>query len=98
MYDAQNGIVGISQNVKNITIQKQSEIKINQQNEKLKTIAWQQCHEVRGPLSNILGLCESLATTRDQKDIGQHVKHILQCSQDLDHIIQTIVSKATDEE
>ncbi len=99
VHDSENQIVGISQNVKDITLQKQSDLKIHQQNEKLKTIAWQQCHEVRGPLANILGLC-NLVTNQpelNQETTHQYVKYIQKSCQDLDQIIQDIIKKTTNE-
>ena len=99
VYDSEDNIVGISQIIKDITIQKKYELKIESQNDKLRAIAWQQSHKVRGPLSNILGLCELVVLNSDVKslDTRQYLQHIMQSSKDLDHIIQTIVKQTTED-
>ena len=99
VYDMDNHFVGISQNVTDVTLQKNSDLKIHNQNEKLKTIAWQQCHEVRGPLSNILGLCDLVTSNPnlDRENTNQYLKYIKESSQELDEIIQAIITKTTEE-
>lgn len=56
VYDAEGKILGISDNVTDITARKQNELRIMQQNEKLKNIAWLQSHKVRRPLANVVGI------------------------------------------
>lgn len=64
IYDKENNIIGISFNATNIDKQKRTTLKIQDQNEQLRKIAWRQSHEVRGPVATIAGLCELLKRER----------------------------------
>lgn len=74
-------------------LKKRQEI-ILKQNEVLQEIAWQQSHEVRRPLANILGLCDLLKSypseTEEMKNI--YIDAMLKASQELDLIIHRIVN------
>lgn len=67
---------------------------IQQQNKKLREIAWTQSHIVRAPVAQIIGLINFL---NDESDIPLHQKEIydmiLQSSKELDEIIRGIVYK-----
>jgi len=49
-------VVGVNCIARDISIQRKQMLKIRQQNEQLKEIAWIQSHKVRGPIASILGL------------------------------------------
>ncbi|QNF31963.1 PAS domain-containing protein [Adhaeribacter swui] len=72
---------------------KEHELKIKQQNEQLREIAFSQSHEVRRPVANILGLLKCL----NKDDFGpqnQQVLHFLeQTAGELDVVIRKIVTK-----
>ncbi|MEO0895188.1 MAG: GAF domain-containing protein [Bacteroidota bacterium] len=68
-YDIDGEIRGISQFVDDITARKQQELKVLQQNERLRHIAWQQSHEVRGPLADIMGLIEVMKNHPESSNI-----------------------------
>lgn len=96
VYDKTNTIVGIAHNNQDITVEKNNIIKLVQQNEVLKEIAWQQCHEVRGPVANILGFCNLLKdndsnTLEEQK---KYINHLSDATQELDKIIHKIVGQS----
>lgn len=69
-------------------------LSIQQQNKKLREIAWTQSHIVRAPLARIMGLIKFLT---DESDISIHQKElytmILESSNELDDIIRGIVYK-----
>ncbi|TAG41271.1 MAG: PAS domain S-box protein, partial [Cytophagia bacterium] len=93
VYDSENNIIGIADNVKDVTGRVQNELKIHKQNENLQKIAWQQSHEVRRPLATILGLCDLITTdeTATVEEQQQYIDHIVQSAQELDAIIHKIV-------
>jgi light-regulated signal transduction histidine kinase (bacteriophytochrome) len=69
-------------------------LSIQQQNKKLREIAWTQSHIVRAPVARIMGLIKFLT---DESDISIQQKEvydmILQSSNELDEIIKGIVYK-----
>ena len=100
VYDTENNIVGISSNTKDITARKTDELKILNQNETLRQIAWQQSHELRRPMANILGLINVLQTdkTLTQEEKEQYLTYIFQATQQLDKIIHKIVTQSNESE
>tara|TARA_B110000879_G_scaffold168141_1_gene217550 strand:+ start:4027 stop:6669 length:2643 start_codon:yes stop_codon:yes gene_type:complete len=65
---------------------------IEAQNEKLKQIAWTQSHEVRAPLTNIMGLIDVLSSvtlSADEKE--EFSKHLMASANELDSVIKNIV-------
>jgi len=73
-----------------ITERKQREKKIIQQNQKLRTIAWKQSHEVRAPLANILGLV-NLMKYAESGEYNTYIKYLEEATKKLDDIIYKIV-------
>lgn len=81
---------------KQLADQRSEEIKmhlkeIEEQNEKLKEIAWMQSHKVRGQVATILGLCQFVD---EHKEEDPHTREVLQgiktATQDLDVVIKEI--------
>lgn len=73
--------------------------KIEIQNKKLKDIAWKQSHEVRAPLSNIMGLVILLKTNlnlEDDKENSKIINYITESTKKLDEIIHDIVDKTSE--
>lgn len=91
-YGTQNILTGIAVDIENVTEKKIAEIKIKQQNEILKEIAWLQSHKVRAPLANILGLLS--LTELDENEREQYFKMIEEQALKLDEIIHEIVEKS----
>ncbi|GAB4133814.1 MAG: hypothetical protein Fur0027_22230 [Raineya sp.] len=84
--------------LQDVTELKQRQDTILKQNEILQKIAWQQSHEVRRPVANILGLCDLLKnypneTTEIQK---QYIDYMLKATQELDEIIHRIVKQTNE--
>ncbi|AWV98792.1 type IV pili methyl-accepting chemotaxis transducer N-terminal domain-containing protein [Arcticibacterium luteifluviistationis] len=75
---------------------KKSNNKVTQQNEALKNIAWQQSHEVRKPVANILAISQLIKTdpTLIDSEKTQLLDHLEESTHDLDKIIKSIVDKA----
>jgi PAS domain S-box-containing protein len=100
VYDEQQQIIGIAHNAQDITERKNKELKILKQNETLRQIAWQQSHELRRPIANLLGLCNLLKNykneTEDMKE--KYIDDILKVTQELDKIIHKIVHQANESE
>ncbi|TAH18975.1 MAG: PAS domain S-box protein [Cytophagales bacterium] len=73
---------------------------ILQQNETLRQIAWQQSHEVRRPVANILGLINIIQTdkTLTPKEKKQFLTYLFQATQELDQVIHKIVAQSNENE
>ena len=86
----------------NITEQKNFEIsrcryvsQIEQQNEKLKDIAWTQSHIVRAPLARMLGIMDAIEDTHDNmEETMMWLKYLRESAKELDEIIKEMVGKA----
>ncbi len=66
---------------------------LEEQNKKLKEIAWIQSHVVRAPLARIMGLVELLSERHDSEDLSnnQIIEAIASSANELDNIIRKIV-------
>jgi signal transduction histidine kinase len=78
-----------------VTEIKKQQDQILEQNKALQQIAWQQSHEVRRPVANILGLCELLRDYKDEPEEirDKYLEYMLKATQELDKIIHKIVEK-----
>jgi len=96
VYDNNNQIVGISDNVKDISTRKENEVTMLNQYETLKRIAWLQSHEVRRPITNIMSMYHILkdADKNTPEENQQYLKHLLEATKELDEIIHKIVNNA----
>ncbi len=83
IYNEKNKLIGIAHNVKNVTRRKNNELKIIHQNERLKEIAKQHSHEIRGPVTSLMAAISLLQN--DEKRGLEEVKFIL--NQMHDHIL-----------
>jgi len=64
-------------------------------NQRLSEIAWQQSHEVRRPVANILGIIELMKMQKSQGQVGiEYVAYLEQSAAEFDAIIRTIVAKS----
>lgn len=69
--------------------------KIEQQNERLKDIAFAQSHTVRGPLARILGLVSLLKDSANDAELMETLFNYLEKSaSDLDEVVRNIISKS----
>lgn len=69
--------------------------RIEQQNERLKEIAWIQSHTVRGPLATLMGMTD-LLKNKDEFSVDESavINGIIESTQKLDMVIHNIVRKA----
>lgn len=97
IYNEENEIIGAGCFAKEITQRKKNELFIAEQNKRLLEIAWMQSHEVRGPLSTLMGL---MALFNKQDPAVPENINVLQMmeitSKKLDEVVQSIVAKAND--
>jgi nitrogen-specific signal transduction histidine kinase len=68
IYDDDSIFIGITILTKNISQKKEIESKYLQQIQNLESIAWRHSHEMRAPLSNILGLAKQLKKSKHLLD------------------------------
>lgn len=92
-------INGAAFSVKDITRNKEYEIDLEQQNERLKKIAFLQAHELRGPITSMLGLINLISQENGSNGSKYHldqtyVTHFRNLSGKVDKIIQDIVSES----
>jgi PAS domain S-box-containing protein len=98
IYNEEAVLIGIGAICRDITKHKSDEAKIKQQLQQLKTINWVQSHELRRPLSNILGIIEALRISGKSLNEEQELVQMLQTSgEQLDDIIRVIVKQAAKE-
>jgi PAS domain S-box-containing protein len=95
IYDRENKMVGVANNIQNITQRKNDEVKITEQNEQLKAIAWQQSHEVRRPVATILGLIQLIKMENRKGYNETYLNYLLQATEELDAVIHRIVAHAS---
>jgi PAS domain S-box-containing protein len=86
-------IEGILYNSKDITERINYIQAIEEQNTKLREIAWIQSHLVRSPVSRILGLIDLMKNYQDKTDATELLEHIHDSAQELDLLIRNIVDK-----
>ncbi len=82
--------------IRDITERKKATAFIEDQNARLKDIAWIQSHVVRAPVCRIMGLVDLLRNCRDVVDEQEVLNHIEQSAKELDYIIRDIVDKTQD--
>ncbi|MEJ6982264.1 hypothetical protein WG906_17495 [Pedobacter sp. P351] len=66
---------------------------IENQNSRLKEIAWIQSHLVRAPVARIMGLIELIKNYKDSIDETELLNHIYDSTHELDQLIKEIVDK-----
>lgn len=94
-------MMGVAMNITNIDARKTAEMKLLQQYDKMREIAYLQSHEARAPLSNILGLINVLMLYTEKTndpDILQVLEHLNVSAERLDTVIQKIVSNTRQED
>jgi len=67
---------------------------IEKQNEQLKKISWIQSHEVRAPLSSILGLVELIKENQDTPYNADVIDMLVKAAQNLDEVVRNITKQA----
>ena len=88
-----NIIVGVNCISRDVTEQKKHLIRINEQNEQLKQIAWIQSHRVRGPVACIMGLIPLFDGEASGSEHNKEILHNLkEAANELDKMIREIVA------
>lgn len=95
-YDPDSKLVGFTFSSTNITERKTDALKIVQQDERLKHITWQQSHELRRHVVNIMGLYNliKLEDNLSAEEKLQHLDTLLSEVKELDITIHEIVSRS----
>ncbi len=89
----QEEIIGVALRVVDITERKMQEMKIKEQSERLKQIAWIQSHETRQPIATILGLINILDKSSLSEDNNMIIAMLEATVTKLDNVIRdTVVS------
>lgn len=70
---------------------------IEKQNAKLREIAWLQSHEVRAPLSNVMGLVDLLEKSEDTAEAQQLLELLKESAAQLDRVVMSISEKVSGE-
>ena len=94
IYDHTGKIIGVNCIARDVSEQKRQMIKIQEQNEKLKEIAFIHSHNVRGPVASILGLTELFMIDPVEDEHNAEILKFLKiATNNLDNIIREIVEK-----
>ena len=92
--DNENHLIGAAFNAKDIDVRKKQEKQINTQIESLKKIAWQHSHELRSPLTNIIGLTDFIQKKKQNlnpEEQSTYLSKINESALKIDNVIHTIV-------
>ncbi|HQT24788.1 PAS domain S-box protein [Daejeonella sp.] len=84
--------------IQDITEQKKYIQAIEDQNTRLREIAWFQSHVVRAPLARIMGLTDLLKNAEGETYYSELLAHILTSAQELDAVIRSIVIRSAEVE
>jgi PAS domain S-box-containing protein len=92
--DKDNHLIGAAFNAKDIDVRKKQEKLINTQIESLKKIAWQHSHELRSPLTNIIGLTNFIQKKKQNLNPEEQTTYLSKINESalkIDNVIHTIV-------
>lgn len=101
VYDSTSGLImGFSFNSTDISLRKQNELKIINQNERLKQISWQQSHEVRRHMVNMMGLYKLIKDSNvlTEAEKIEKLDLLLNETKELDQIIHSIVAQSIEKQ
>ncbi len=84
--------------LQDVTEKKKQQDQILKQNETLKRIAWQQSHEVRRPVANILGLCELFKNYENESEEmrKKYIEYMIHSAEELDRVIHKVISQTSE--
>jgi len=94
VYDHSGNFFGVAFSSANIDVRKKFELKIQEQNNKLKRIAWKQSHEVRTPLTTMMAIINEIKIEEKVKEKEKYLKDLEKEANSLDRIIHKIVEEA----
>ncbi|MEZ4800111.1 MAG: PAS domain S-box protein [Flavobacteriales bacterium] len=90
----QNRLQGMAINGKDINDSKHYELKILEKNEQLKNINFRYSHELRGPLSSMLGIVHQLKEFRSalsEEQRKEYIDKILEAAELTDEVLKSII-------
>lgn len=96
VYNVKNERVGVALNTTNIDSRKKAELKILDQLERFKKIAYLQSHELRAPLANIMGVVNVLNLLLpkiESSDTIELLNGLIENAKKMDSIVQQIVQR-----
>ncbi|TDS17662.1 GAF domain-containing protein [Sphingobacterium paludis] len=89
--DPENEIIGVSCNALDITKNVKQEAQLTQQNEHLRQVAFYQSHDLRRPVSSILGIVEYLSG-KFGNEVPEELEMLKLSTRELDEKIKNIVN------
>ncbi|RZM24556.1 MAG: PAS domain S-box protein [Pedobacter sp.] len=93
-YDAAGAVIGVSYTASDISELKKSQHEDDSKKRALDRIALMQSHNIRGPLSSILGLVDILHRA-EVAEVAEEVSMLKQAAEQLDEIIVRLVEQAS---
>lgn len=90
LYNDANEHIGYTTVYSDISILKEKEASLMKQNETLREIAWLESHEMRRPLSSILGLVELIRMGTDEAEKNELFRLLDICAKELDSMVLKI--------
>lgn len=93
VHDEEKVITGVACFGRNVTERTQHLQSIESQNSRLREISWLHSHQMRAPLSNILGLADLILNIDDFAEKQELVKLLHKAASQLDNIVLDIASK-----
>jgi PAS domain S-box-containing protein len=92
--DLHENVIGVNCFLRDITVQQEHLRKIEEQNARLREIAWIQSHRVRAPLASILGLVQLCSL--DDSPNAEIIPMLKKSAEALDEVIQDITNLTDD--
>ena len=92
--DVHDNVIGVNCMLRDITESQQHLLRIEEQNKRLREIAWIQSHRVRAPLASILGLVQ-LCDLNDSPN-AELIPLLKNAAEDLDKVIMDITALTDD--
>lgn len=93
VYASDGSIIGVAINSKNIHAKKLADLRVQQQNRKLKEIAFTQSHTLRRPVANIMGLwnliCQS-GVIEEHAELQELMNYMGRSVSEMDKVIREI--------
>jgi PAS domain S-box-containing protein len=94
IYDVNDQLIGVGCISRDISERKKTEEQMAKQLTQLREIAWIQSHELRQPLTNIMGLASLIeADVEDPVEVKSHVTLLNQACEKMDEVVRGIVKK-----
>lgn len=96
VYDEQCNLIGVSFNAVDIDARKRAALRVMEQNAMFREIARIHSHDLRRPVSSILGLVQLTEMARTLEECKELIGYLRQAGTELDQIIRYIVAKSNE--